>query len=295
MFWEHLREIVDPDEPGVLRLLAAVGRRFERARTPAVRRRMAEELVRAFPDLPWTERTLAGVTTAALELEVQTRVEELVLGRLDATTVDRFVRFDGREHLDAAARDGRGVIIARPHAGNVPMLIARLALSGWDVTRVTAKGFPGRGPARVPSWFDARAHEAREANEDRLPVRVHGTDAPARDLFRALARGGVVVCAIDGAYGRKRRPTRWLGATAMLPTAPWRLAVATGAPIVPAVAIRDKDRSHRVWLGAPLRGDDAVALMDAGLAAIGDVLARHPDHYAGWLVRRAASDRPMFV
>jgi lauroyl/myristoyl acyltransferase len=311
LFWVHLREVVDPEEPGLVRAIASVASRAQLALTPEKRRLMRLELLESFPKQAWTERTLDRVSRSAYDLQVQCLCEELMLGRLDAESVQRFMRFDGRENLDRALADGKGVVLLFPHAGNVMLLIALLSLSGYDFTQVAARGLPPPDKAVTAdlrdTWFNRRARQAREANEDALPARFHTIDAPPRELYRRLAANGIVAIAFDGRGGTKFRPVTYLGRTALLSTGPWRLAASTGARVVPAFCVRERDRSHRLVLFPALSPDPGLPvaercerLLETFLRQhIEPMLEKHPDHYARWLVHcrehAGLDDHPLFV
>lgn len=306
----HLREVVDPEEPGLIRALSSIAARAQLLATPGKRRLMKDELRRSFTGRPWTDRGLEKVARSAYDLQVQCLVEELVLGRLTGETIGRFMRFDGRERLDAALDRGKGVVLVFPHAGNVMLLIALLSLSGYAFTQVAARGFPP--PERQlsadvrPSWLNRRAREARERDEDRLPARFHGMDAPPRQLYRDLADNRIVGIAFDGRGGSRFSPVPYLGRTALLSTGPWRLAATTGATVLPAFCVRDRDRTHRLHLCDPIVPDAttstasaAQTLVEQAIAAIEPLLQRHPDHYARWLAHcrqhAAMDDHPLFA
>jgi lauroyl/myristoyl acyltransferase len=271
---------------------------------------MADELRNSFPG-DWTPGALRDVMRRATELQVQAMVEELVLGRLTAETVGRYMDYDGRAHLDEALSHGKGVLLAFPHAGNVMMLIARLSLSGYDFTQVAARGLPPPdkiAPADLqPTWLNVKAREAREADEDRLPAKFHTMDAAPRELYRILGRNGIVAIAFDGRGGSKFRLTPFLGRTALLNTGPWRLAASTGARVVPAFCRHEADGRWSLVLAPAIVPDPALpvperaeALLEAFLrGAIEPWLRAHPDHYARWLlhcrVHADMDDNPLFV
>ena len=292
-----------------MRVLSGALARAQRVIQPGRRQLMAEELRISFPGIRWTERTMANVVRSADDLQMQCLAEELVLGRLNAENVARFTRFDGREHLDAALARGKGVVLTFPHAGAIMLLIALVSLAGYDFTQVAARGFPPKERQRLrdvtPSRWNVAVRNARERAEDKLPAHFHGMDDNPRALFRALERNGIVAVAFDGRGGSRFRPTPFLGRTALLSTGPWRLAASTGAAIVPAFCLRDRDRSHRLLLRPALIPSDqplqerCLDLQTRFLAEIEPILERHPDHYARWLLHcrthAGLDDHPLFV
>ena len=307
----HLREVVDPSDPEVLRGLSTLGARAQYAFRRSQRPLLQDELRRSFSSARWDERTLDRLAYSATDLWVQCMFEELLLGRLTVETISEYMRFDGEEHLRAALDRGRGAILVFPHAGAVMLLIARVALSGYPFTQVAARGFPPpemRISADLkPSWFNRRSREAREAEEDRLPARFLTIDGDPRELLRRLEANEVVGMAFDGRGGRKFRPTRYLGRLALLSMGPWRLAAMSGAAVVAASCLRQRDRRHRLLLSPPVwpkeglgRAEQAQQLQEITLRErIEPFLRRHPDHYARWLLHcrlhADMDDHPLFV
>jgi KDO2-lipid IV(A) lauroyltransferase len=295
----------------MVRAIASIASRARWMTARGYRTLLRDEIRRSFPTTTWTDRTLDHVARSAVDLQIQCLCEELLLGRLDAANVGRFVRFDGQEHLDAALARGHGAVLVYPHAGAVMLMIALLSLHEYDYTQVAARGLPppdkAASPDLAPNRWNLRVRAARERAEDHLPARYHGMDAPPRALYRTLARNGIVGIAFDGRGGSKFRPVQFLGRPALLSTGPWRLAAHTGAAILPAMCVRDRDRSHRVCFFEPAWADPTVPLParcerlieHAVRRHVEPALARRPDHYATWLVHArvhaAMDDHPLFV
>jgi lauroyl/myristoyl acyltransferase len=311
VFWVHLRQVLDPDDRGPIRGLASLGGRLRWWSGAAHQAAMIDELRCSFPDIQWTERTLQRVARSASDLQVQCHLEELLLGDLNRRSIELYMDFDGRKNLDEALGHGRGVVLVYPHAGAVMLMIALLSLNGYDFTQVAARGFPPphKRPAGVPEpgRLARRARQAREDSEDRLPAHFLTIDQPARELFRALRRNGIVAMAFDGRGGTHFRPTPFLGRTALLSTGPWKLAAQTGATVVPAMCVRQRDRSHRLVLRPGVQPDMSLdkqaRCLDLQQRVLHDeleaLLTQHPDHYAPWLLHcarmAALDDQPLFV
>ena len=259
---------------------------------------MKEEIERSF-----SECNVAAVARRADLLWTRCMLEELLLDQLDASSVGHWMVFDGREHLDAALARKKGVVLLFPHAGNVMLLIALVALSGYDLTQVAARGFH---PGDSPGWFARRVRQVREKAEDRLPARFVTPDDPPRRLFRTLERNGVLAITFDGRAGKKFVVTPFLQRKALLSTGPVRLAVSTGATVVPAMCLFD-GRVHRLHLCPGRAAVDGLSFADRCERLFEEVLRqdlepllkRYPDHYARWLLhcRRYAhlDDHPLFV
>ena len=90
---------------------------------------MAQELEACFgsPTEAWVRE--------AYRMALRNHLEELLLGKLDAQTWQLHMRFEGREHLDAALKRGKGAILLNPHAGNFMLMIASVSLAGYPFTQ----------------------------------------------------------------------------------------------------------------------------------------------------------------
>lgn len=311
MYWVELRKLLDPAHPSVI---WGLGRAIGNAQFHAARGRrplLQDELERSFPERSWDRATLRRVARRAYIAWAQCLVEELLLGKHDLQSISAYIRFDGRENLDAALERGRGGLYMFPHAGNYMYGIALTSLAGFPLTQLAARGFPP--PERqiaaevTPSRLNILAREARDEAEDRLPARFVDMERDStRELFRTLRRNELVGLAYDGRGGSKFRPATYLGRPALMATGPWRLAASTGAAICPVVTIRDADRSQRLICCPPVFPDmDApmaercAGLQQGYLEHMEPILRAHPDHYARWLlhcrVRVQMDDHPMFV
>jgi lauroyl/myristoyl acyltransferase len=72
-------------------------------------------------------------------------------------------------------------------------------------------------------------------------------------MARDLAEGKMVFLAVSGYGGRKGIPVRFLGQDVVFSSAPARLAVNAGVPVVPVVDLRTRGAGHRVLVGPGLR------------------------------------------
>ena len=187
----------------------------------------------------------------------------------------------GFEHLERGLAAGRGAVIAMAHLGNWelgPALLHRLSLPFRTIYR------PPNNP-RVA----ARLATMRKAVPSGAFI-AKGADA-GRQLLTALRRNEVVgILADQRASGGIVLP--FLGAQALTTTAPARLALASGAPILPGRVERISGIQFRFEIGPPLplsqegagagRIDELTSAMNRALEAW--VRAR-PEQWL-WIHRR---------
>lgn len=188
-------------------------------------------------------------------------------------------RIDGIEHLEAASRAGRGVLLLGAHMGNGALIPVCLAASGWPVTvvykqsRMMSAGFFAHGLAEY-------GIEPIMANE--------GMKAYAR-MLGALRKGRIVFIMAD--QGTKTSNDgivlRFLGKDMPMPAGPAQLARHSHAPVLPFETLSARPTWHfRIHppmerLSGSTLEDDAAQM----LRTLEAMVVRHPDLWS-WPHRR---------
>ena len=159
-------------------------------------------------------------------------------------------RFHGVEESRAVVREalaaGRGLIIGTIHMGH------------WDLgLKMLAHGDV---PVHVVMMRREAAHVARYAQEVRsapgMIVHEAGSSSLlAVELMTALRRGEIVTIQMDRVVGDQGIPTPFFGAETPLPSGPVRLALATGAPLLPVFVLLEGRDRFRLMTLPPLRFD----------------------------------------
>ncbi len=301
LFWVRLRESLPADRPELLRRLWPLWRAQYLAAT-ANHALLREELERCFG------RNDESILKDAYRLAFRSHFQELLLGKMTRDNIHLHMRFENQQHLDAALARGKGAIILCPHAGNVMMMIAKVALSGYTYTQYAARGLaPPEVAALHPELFGhnrwrREAREVREAAEDQLPASFLTMETPVRELLRRLGRNEVVGIAYDGRLGKKFVPAEYLGRKALLNPGPYKMACTSGAAIVPTFCYAPNDGPEICHFGEPIfpKGRSAETVMAQFLHAAAEPFLRaHPESYAIWLLhcrlRAAVDDHPFFV
>ncbi len=220
--------------------------------------------------------------------------------RVGPETWTRYLRFEGKEHLDQALAEGRGAVLAHPHMGAAQMPLSVLGILGYPVNQVGGGGVDVELSA-TGRWAEATRHRLEES----IPGRIWDGRGFLRPVLRVLGENEVVLTAMDGTGGGQemgRRLTRpVLGRPMNLPVGSVYLALRSGAPLLPLVTYRDTSRralfaseirpAVELLRDAPLRqaleaGADAMAsLLDEHLRA-------HPGDWHFWDVFEPGSVLP---
>jgi Kdo2-lipid IVA lauroyltransferase/acyltransferase len=165
---------------------------------------------------------------------------------------DRFVErncfVEGKEHLQAALKAGRGVLVLTSHLGNWEVLAASgPVLVGTPVTMVTKR--------LKPAWLN----RVFEITRSLLGVRMAFEPKTMPEILRALKKNEAVGFVMDqyaGAPVGARVP--FFGKAVGSHTALATLALRTGAPVVPAFAARQPGGRYLI------RFEPALCLVERG-------------------------------
>jgi len=232
-------------------------------------------------------RALPGRTRAELEKILlafwrshqKNFLELFLLPHITAANVDTYVSFQGLEHLDAALASRRGAVIAPPHFGNERLLHIALALKGYPLAVMTSAF--ADAPANLRT---ARLEPARRVHELVFP-----SDNPRR-LYDALRRNRVIQFSPTADGATSGAWCECFGYNLFVNTTPARLALKTGAPLLPCFIYREADNRHRIVVEPPLitKDSDAAVLTRLLMAVIEKRVNEDPGQfYWMWLIIRA--------
>ena len=250
------------------------------------RPRRSAELAARMAAVPLDPAALRRAAAAYVKNHYADRMHILLYPRVVARgRRPEWLALEGREHLERALTAGRGAVVVHPHYAVPQLLPLALGLEGHRCLQV---GLPSdEGLSAIGRDVAFRARLELEAL---LPARILHADGFLRDAFRHLAAGGVVLITGDGTGGRRFRGRHvalpLLGRRVRLPVGPAKLALATGAPLLPAIVERASVGRYVARIEAPL-----VPLPpgDAG-AAGGDPALALTSAFAAWLEARLRAD-----
>jgi KDO2-lipid IV(A) lauroyltransferase len=189
----------------------------------------------------------------------------------------RIEQIDGHERYAAARAMRKGAIVVTAHMGSFEVGMAALR----------------RHDANVHVVFRRDAFGRFERMRSALRAKLGVIEAPVDDgwtvwmrLRDALLRDEVVVLQGDRVMpGQKGERVRVMGGEMMLPAGPVKLALATGAPIVPVFAIRTPAGGVRLCVEPAIMAAD----VDTAMREIADVIATYVRTYPEqWLTLQPA-------
>lgn len=174
-------------------------------------------------------------------------IEMIAASRWKRADLENRFDFEGRDALDAALAEGKGVILVTQHTGSWEAGGVYLRFLGYRLHVVAG--------VQLSKLLTGAVKEAKE----RLGIEVINPEDPPRKLLRALASGGILALLVDGNIYTGGAEVVFFGRNIRLPEGPARLARASGAPIVAGYCRRTGRRRFRIHLERLLGGREAAA------------------------------------
>jgi phosphatidylinositol dimannoside acyltransferase len=202
-------------------------------------------------------------------------LEVFRLPRQDLLSLDegRF-NLEGRDHVDKALADGRGVVIGCPHLGNWDLGAAWFAARGYQPTTVVE-------PIEPPALFDWFCSYRRGLGMGIVPL---GPDAGSV-LLKKLREGLMIGLVCDRDLAGNGVEVEFFGERTTFPAGPATLALRAGAPLLTGANFFEGD-AHRCIIRPPLDTSrqgtikEDIARITQALAADFEVLIRRaPDQW----------------
>ncbi len=173
--------------------------------------------------------------------------------------------------LDELLAKGKGLIVLSAHLGNWELGAAALAQRGYRVNAVAL-------------WQpDPKLNALYQSYRARRQIRPIPFGRAARECIAALRRNEIVAVVGDRDYTGGRDTVEFFGQPARLPDGPAKLALATGAPILPVFMVRTANDTFAYVLGEPIWADrqrDTLASVMRRIAqALERVISQHSEQW----------------
>jgi KDO2-lipid IV(A) lauroyltransferase len=231
-----------------------------------------------------------AVLKRAFQLTMFNELEVMRYPFLNPNTIEQTASLEGKEHLDAALKKGKGAIILIGHFGANQMIMPMLGHLGYPMNQLSA---PPPVWAEIlketrttPLW--EKVLERRWELEKKLPVRHINVFRFLRPAFECLERNEVLGLAFDGGGGKKWIQVDFLGRRANLSAEPARIWQKTKAVLLPTFVYRSPgDSKHRVVITEPLAwAGNPEASLQAFVQRFEQEVLKYPDHYLHFLAMR---------
>lgn len=202
---------------------------------------------------------------------------EMVTGSTRDVAASRLLeRARGREHWERAHAAGRGIVAVSLHMGNyevAPLLLSRVQRPVAIVFQRDPIGLFERSRSRL-----RRRHRVIEIAADRSPL--FGIE-----ILNVLRRKGIALIAGDlGLETREGEAQPFLGGRARFQPLAARIAMASGAPVLPCFTPRNERGDLELVIEPPIFPAEAGSREEIQrrlVATFADVVRRYPDQ---WLI-----------
>ncbi|WP_277680991.1 phosphatidylinositol mannoside acyltransferase [Saccharomonospora azurea] len=246
--------------------------------------RLRRNLARVVPQAGPVE--LEDLTRRAMRSYARYWQEAFCLPSMSADDVRERVDFTGIEYLDAALEEGNGAVIALPHTGN------------WDVAGVWLVAHSGSFTTVAERLRPESLYERFVAYRESLGFEVIPADGSVsfRTLLRRLRENKVVCLVGDRDINGSGVPVTFFGEKATFPMGPARLALSTGAALLPAGCwFTERGWAMRVHPRIRVSSREEVPAATQAIADVfaGDIAAHPTDWHMlqpFWLADRAAAE-----
>lgn len=186
------------------------------------------------------ERRVRTIAKQCFQHLGKTVVEFMQFPRLDRAQIQRYVTFEGVEHVKQALAHGKGAIILTGHFGNWELLAASISATVAPLTPIVREL---RSP-RLNALVSRYREKAGYATIDR--------DTGIRQALQCLRRNELLGIVADVDTTVSGVFVDFFGRRAYTPYSPVAIALKTGATILPTFIIRQPDGSHRAIIESPL-------------------------------------------
>lgn len=228
-----------------------------------------------------TEEELRSILKAVYRQIGSSLFEFAALPKLTKKKIHGWIHFEGLEHLEAALRTGRGVVLLAAHFGNWELTAQSLALRGYPGSAIGRR-------ANTPLLHNYIVR-CRESHGNRVIVRGKAM----RRIFKVLGEGKIlgILCDQRGSTSRGLS-VDFFGHPA--PTNPdiARIILKANPVVLMAFGIRNPDQTHRIIIGRPFsfvpkgdRQEDAFRITQQYMKELEGMIRKYPDQWL-WMHRR---------
>lgn len=232
------------------------------------------------------EKDLEEMMKLAKEVFFHFTLTSLEIIYMIATPFKEFlmnIEIIGREHLDAALAQGKGVIALGAHLGSFPLLGTRLAAEGYSFNVIVNEG-------KFPKLMNRMEAYRRQFGQKSFPPKP--ATAAVKKSLNSLYRNEILYLIADEQQRRGGIPVPFFGQKAFTPPGPAILSLKTGAPILPMFVLRENGIPQTLIIGNPINIErtfddkkDAEMLTAKFTLVIEEAVRHYPSQWA-WLNRR---------
>lgn len=153
------------------------------------------------------------------------------------------IEIQGKEYIDQALAQGKGVIALGAHLGSFTLVGARLYLEGYRFNLIiNEENFPR-------FWGRLRKFQKRMGQH---PFPLKPLSTSLKKCLNALHRNEILYLIADEYQRSGGIPVPFFNHNTLTPSGPALLSLKTGAPILPMFILREKGIPHKLIISPPI-------------------------------------------
>jgi KDO2-lipid IV(A) lauroyltransferase len=199
------------------------------------------------------------------------------------------IKIVGKEHLEKAFQEGKGVIGVSAHFGNFPAMLVRFVQEGYKASAIMRFA----RDEKFEKFFLQKRNEFGVKTVYSQPRK-----ACVEESIRVLRNNELLFIPLDQNFGTAGVFVDFFGTKAATATGPVVFAMRTKAPILPMFIVRQKDDTHKIIVEPPLyieEKEDYKETLIYNVSRITKIIESYIRKYPqewGWIHRRWKS-RPV--
>ncbi|NQT89834.1 MAG: lysophospholipid acyltransferase family protein [Candidatus Omnitrophica bacterium] len=229
-----------------------------------------------YPD--YDEARINRLTTATFVNFAKYLVDFFRFSKVDKEYIEKNIKINGIENLDAAFKENKGVILAAAHLGN------------WELGGVVVSilGYPFAAVVLDHKHTDVNEYfiKQREAKG----VEVISIGAGLRRCFKALSDNHAIALVGDRDYYDSGIEMDFFGKATIIPKGPAIFSRRCGSPIIPCFLVRNDDDTFTFSFHKPIRSrhtkDEHQDLAETTTELLGVLEKTIREHPGQWCVFR---------
>jgi len=255
---------------------------FVGARLNWKRKKIALDNIKiVFPEKTPKERKAIFTESLRNLLKIYIEIGYCINGKYTDKQILQMADASGLEQLDKLIATGKGALLYTGHFGNFPLMGLWLAIKGYPIGAVykEAASFPDEFFASIMRKFNI------------TPLKYKSDAALTISIIKALKEGKIVLIASDQSHPNGIY-IDFFNRSVPSPAGPALLAKRTGAPVIPAYIVRDKDNHQNIVIlpEIPLQPEDDIEKFlqvntQIQIDWIAEILINHPNEWL-WLHNR---------
>lgn len=185
-------------------------------------------------------------TNLAREIFIQFALTPLETVYAYSHSFDQFLRkikIQGKEYLDQALLQGKGVIALGAHLGSFTLVGARLSLEHYRFNIMINEG-------NYPRLWRRLGKYQKRMGQNPFPAKPLSTSL--KKSLNALHRNEILYLIADEQHRNGGIPVHFFNHLAYTPIGPALLSLKTGAPILPMFILRRERLPHTLFIGPPV-------------------------------------------